>query len=92
MTAIPTTPSVRLAGRQPKKGTTMKRLVLASIISLVALAGPLATQPWANDAHHPEKAGSSKTAPAKAKQKKPATKAEKPKQGETRLGLQVHWG
>jgi hypothetical protein len=71
----------------------MKRLVLASIISLAVLAGPLASEPWANDAHHPEKAASSKKPPAKAKQKKPAAKpAKKPKQGETRLGLDVHRG
>jgi hypothetical protein len=71
----------------------MKCLVLASIISLAALAGPLATQPWADDAHHPDKAATSKKPPAKAKQKKPATKpAKKPKRGQTRLGPDVHRG
>ncbi len=69
----------------------MKRLVIASMISLFALAGPLATQPWANDAHHPEKAAGSKK-PAKAKQKKPAANTQKSKQGETRLGLDVWRG
>jgi hypothetical protein len=78
-----------LGGRRPKKGTIMKLLVLASIISLAVLAGPLSTRPWANDAHHPEKAASSKKSPGKAKQKKPT---KKPKQGETRLDLDVHRG
>jgi hypothetical protein len=69
----------------------MKRLILVSIISLAVLAGPLATQPWANDAHHPMKAGSSKK-PAKAEQKKPATKAKKPKQSELQLRPEMRRG
>jgi hypothetical protein len=71
----------------------MKRLVLASIISLAVLAGPLATQPWANDAHHPEKAASGKKPPAKVKKKTPVTKpAKKSKQSEARPGWAVARG
>ena len=74
-----------------EQGKTMKHLVIASMISLITLAGPMATQPWADDAHHPEKAASSKKA-SKPTQKKPATKANKSKQGEMRPGLSVRRG
>jgi Cu/Ag efflux protein CusF len=68
----------------------MKRLIITSMIALIALAGPIATQLQANDAHHPEKTAKAKTfAKAKTKQqKKPATKTDKSKQGETRFGPQ----
>jgi hypothetical protein len=66
----------------------MRRLAIVSMISLIAFAGTMATQPSADDAHHPEKAANSKK-PAKANQKKPATKTNKSKQGEVQPGLDV---
>ena len=70
----------------------MKRLIIMSTIVLIALGGPITTQLWADDAHHPEKAAKTKKA-AKAKpkqqQKKPADRTDKSKQSEIRRGSEV---
>jgi len=62
----------------------VKHLVVIFVVALLALAGPATTQPWADDAHHPEKAAKAKK-PGKARpkqpQKRPAVKADTPKQG-----------
>ena len=64
----------------------MKPLIITSMIALIALAGPLETQLWANDAHHPEKsAKAKKSTTTKSKQqqkKKPAAKSNKSDQSE----------
>ena len=39
---------------------SMKRVTFAFMVGLIALAGPMATQPWADDAHHPETAAKAK--------------------------------
>ena len=61
----------------------MKYLVVIFGVALLALAGPATTQPWADDAHHPEKAAKAKK-PGKARpkqpQKKPAVKPDTSKQ------------
>jgi hypothetical protein len=63
----------------------MKHLVVMFVVALLALAGPATTQPWADDAHHPEKAAKAKK-PGKARskqpQKKPAVKPATSKQSE----------
>ena len=70
-----------------RKGMSMKRLTVAFMVGLIALAGPMTAQPWADDAHHPEKAAKAKK-PSKARpkqpQKKPAVKPAKSKQSEIR--------
>lgn len=61
----------------------MKSLIIISAIALIALAGPLATQLSANDAHHPEKsAKAKKSTTTKSKtqpqqKKKPTAKSNK---------------
>ena len=62
----------------------MKRLIAISMIALIAVAVPVATQLRADDAHHPEKAAKAKkSTKAKTKeQKKPAVKTDQLKQGE----------
>ena len=65
----------------------MKYLVVIFVVALLALAGPATTQPWADDAHHPEKAAKAKKpgkARAKQPQKRPAVKPDTPKQSELR--------
>jgi hypothetical protein len=63
----------------------MKHLVVMFVVALLALAGPATTQPWADDAHHPEKAAKAKK-PGKARpkqpQRKPAVKPATSKQSE----------
>ena len=63
----------------------MKHLVVILVVALLALAGPATLQPWADDAHHPEKATKAKK-PGKARskqpQKRPAVKPETSKQSE----------
>jgi hypothetical protein len=64
----------------------MKRVTVACMVGLIALAGPLTAQPWADDAHHPEKAAKAQK-PGKARQRqpqtKPAVKSNKSKRTET---------
>jgi hypothetical protein len=60
----------------------MKPLIITSMIALIALAAPLGTQLWANDAHHPEKnVKTKKSTTTKSKpqpqKKKPAAKSTK---------------
>lgn len=73
----------------------MKTLVVTFMVALVAMAGPFTTRPWANDAHHPEKAASAKKSGKKADKKsgkvkprqpqeEPAVKPGKSKQSEVR--------
>jgi hypothetical protein len=66
----------------------MKHLAVTLLVALIALAGPLTTQPWADDAHHPEKAAKAKK-PSKARskptQKKPAVKSNTSKQSEIHI-------
>jgi hypothetical protein len=67
----------------------MNRLIIGSMLALIVLAGPIATELRAEDAHHPAKAAKAKkSAKAKLEQprKKPAVKAGKAKQSETRVG------
>jgi hypothetical protein len=63
----------------------MKHLVVIVMVALLALAGPATPQPWADDAHHPEKAAKAKK-PGKARpkqpQKRPAVKPATSKQSE----------
>lgn len=62
----------------------MKRLIITSMIALIALAGPTAMQLRADDTHHPEKAAkakkASKTKAKQQKKRKPAEKASKSSQ------------
>ena len=44
----------------------MKRLIITSMIALIALAGPTAAQLRADDAHHPENAANAKTSAKEA--------------------------
>lgn len=69
----------------------MKRLIIASMIALIGLAGPIATQLRADDAHHPEKAGKAKKATkTKTKpQKRKAEKTSESKQGEVPFGAKA---
>lgn len=71
----------------------MKRLIIMSTIALIALGGPITTQLWADDAHHPEKAAKSKKAakakPKQQQQKKPADRTDNSKQSEIRRGPEV---
>jgi hypothetical protein len=70
----------------------MKRLVVTSIVAIVLAFGPIATQLWANDAHHPEKAAKAKKSAktkTKTKQKQPAAKTDKSKEGKMRFGPQA---
>jgi hypothetical protein len=68
----------------------MKRLILASTIVLIVAAGPIATQLWAVDAHHPEKAAKAKkSTKAKTKKKQPVTKADRSKESGMRFGLEA---
>jgi Ni/Co efflux regulator RcnB len=68
----------------------MKRLIITSIAALIVAAGPMTQQLWANDAHHPEKAAKGKkSTKAKTKQKQPAAKSDKSKEGEMRSGRQA---
>lgn len=63
----------------------MKYLVVIFVVALLALAGPATTKPWADDAHHPEKAAKAKKpgkARAKQQQKRPAVKPDTSKQSE----------
>jgi hypothetical protein len=66
---------------------SMKRLTVAFMVGLIALSGPMTSRPWADDAHHPEKAAKAKK-PGKARpkqpQKRPAVKPGKSKQSEFR--------
>ena len=65
--------------RRAKRGRKIGMMLLA----LLALAGPATLQPWADDAHHPEKAATAKKpgkARPKAPQKKPAVKPDTSKQ------------
>ena len=67
----------------------MRYLLIAAAIALIALAGPLATQSRAVEAHHPEKtakAKASKATKAKQQKRKPAAKSDKAKQSEMELG------
>ena len=48
----------------------MKHLVVIFVVVLLALAGPATMDPWADDAHHPEKAAKAKK-PGKARPKQP---------------------
>ena len=68
----------------------MRYLIIISTIVLVALAGPLATQSRAVEAHHPEKtakAKASKATKAKQQKRKPAAKSEKAKQSKIAPGV-----
>jgi hypothetical protein len=68
-----------------QEGRSMKHLVVIFVVALLALTGPATTQPWADDAHHPEKAAKAKK-PGKARpkqpQKRPAVKPDRSKQSE----------
>jgi hypothetical protein len=69
----------------------MKPVIIFTTTALIALAGPIAIQSQANDAHHPEKAASKKVTKTKPKQqqKKPAEKTGKSQQqGELSVGRQ----
>ena len=70
----------------------MKPLIIASMIALIALAGPLGTL-RADDAHHPEKSAKAKKSTAKkSKQpakKKPAVKTNKSNQSELSPGARA---
>lgn len=74
----------------------MKRLIMTSMIALIALAGPLGTQLRADDAHHPEKNAKAKkptaTKPKQQPKKKPAAKANKSNQSGMRSGSEVRKG
>jgi len=70
----------------------MKRLIVASMIALIGLAGPIATQLRADDAHHPEKAAKAKKSTktkAKPQKRKPAEKTSESKQGEVPFGAKA---
>ena len=71
----------------------MKPLIITSMIALIALAGALRTQLWANDAHHPEKsAKAKKSTTTKSKQqqkKKPAVKSDRSSRTEIWPGSRV---
>jgi hypothetical protein len=63
----------------------MKGLIIASMVALIALGGPLGTQLRADDAHHPEKSAKAKkstTTKPKQQKKKPAVKTDKSSQSE----------
>jgi hypothetical protein len=66
-----------------EEGRSMKHPVVVLGVALLALVGPATMQPWADDAHHPEKAAKAKK-PGKARpkqpQKKPAVKPDTSKQ------------
>jgi hypothetical protein len=64
----------------------MNRLTIACMVGLITLAGPMTAQPWADDAHHPEKSAKAKKTKARPQtpQKKPAVKSNTSKQSEIR--------
>jgi hypothetical protein len=70
----------------------MKPLIIASVIALIALAGPLGTL-RADDAHHPEKSAKAKkpttTKSKQQRKRKPAVKSNKSDQSEISPGARA---
>jgi len=69
----------------------MKRLMIMSVIALVALAGPLGTRLKADDAHHPEKSAKAKKSTATKPKPKPKQQKKKPPAETNKTSRQDNW-